>query len=99
MNKEKLIHQVLNETNIELYNFWVMKLLKEYPEYQQKIINNWIKRVPWSSYKYFKIKEVRYNKTGIFLFDDHGDTFKITCNSDLEREMYLNWTLREENYE
>jgi hypothetical protein len=93
MNKEELIHQVLNETNIELYNFWAMKLLKEYPEYKQKVINSWgFENINDAILKI-------YNNNNICSLTNNGYFCYYTNSSDLETDLFLNSVLRKEGYE
>ena len=93
MTKEELIHQVLSETNIDLYNFWATKLLTEYPEYKQIMINNWN----------YSVNSKRDYSTALYLDDDknlsNGEDFQYTFSSELEWEGLLNWTLRKEGYD
>jgi hypothetical protein len=95
MTKEELIHQVLNETQTDLYNFWAMKLLKEYPEYKQKVIDNWgFEDVN------DEILEI-YNNMIISPYNHitlNKYYFAYTIIGNLERGHYLNWTLRKDGY-
>ena len=56
MSKDEIINQVLTEQNNDLYLFWAKKLLTEYPEYQEKVLNNW----------YISISNVE----GLFIYDN-----------------------------
>ena len=98
MNKKKLIYQVLNTTNIELYNFLAMKLLNEYPEYKQYILNYWIHNGICDNKN---IDNVVINKNK-YLYngcDNPESMFFYTYKTNLEEEGYLNYILRQEEYE
>jgi hypothetical protein len=92
MSKEQLISQVLNEKQIDLYLFWAMKLLTEYPEYKQKVIDNW-RFLDINS----EILEIYDNN--VCSKNHYGYLFYYTASSDLEGNGFLNWTLKEEGYE
>lgn len=91
MTKEELIHQVLNTTNIKLYQFWAVKLLNEYPEIQQKVADN------WESIS-VKIGKVQINPLGHITSTDLLEFYFVFIHS-LEHKRYLNWTLRQDGYE
>ena len=90
MTKKELIHQVLNTTNIDLYNFWAMKLLTEYPEYKQKILDCWDFTAIIDNIVIDKDKRL-YNG-----FEDDELCFYYTYHDDLEYEGFLNYTLKKE---
>lgn len=89
MTKDELIHQVLNEENIDLYNFWAMKLLTEYPEYKVKVCNPLFAS---STSIYTKV----YINPGKNIITD---SYFITSSWNKEGGGYLNWVLRNEGYE
>jgi hypothetical protein len=92
MSKEQLIHQVLNEKQTDLYLFWAMKLLKEYPEYKQKVLDNWgFENVNDDVLEIYNndICSRSYNKYFCY----------YTNSSDLETDLFLNSVLRKEGYE
>ena len=98
MTEKELIHQVLNETNIDLYNFFAKKLLIEYPEYRKKIKKYWIKHLE----RFIIINNVIINDSkditnGYDINDDK--VFYYTLYADLEEEGYLNYILRQEGYD
>ena len=94
MTKEEIIHQILNEKNTDLYLFWSMKFLKEYPEYKQKIINQWDSRM-------VDVNIIRIKRNNICspYTNDSNYNFWYTYSIDLELDGYLNWILRQESYE
>ena len=94
MTKDELITQVLNTTNIDLYNFWAMKLLTEYPEYQIKVKNNysvWDKTISQKLFINNFSKDILGTGTC-----KNSEFFHYTFSTDLEWEGSLNWTLRNE---
>ena len=101
MTKKELIHQVLNETNIDLYNFWAKKLLIEYPEYRKKIKDYWVKTgIDLSDINMenilfgdIKIDDDDYDYNSLITIDNQ---FLFTNANDLESEGFLNWILRKE---
>jgi hypothetical protein len=93
MNKEKLIHQVLTEKNIDLYNFWAVKLLNDYPEYKEKIRDNW-----WNC-EDRDISEVKISENKSLYNGIDGNPFYYTYSKKLEDGCFLNWVLRQERYE
>lgn len=99
MTKKEIIHQILNEENIELYNFWVMKFFTEYPEYPQKLVDNWSKKLNHSSYKNFKCTTFRIDHNNIVTLFNNNDCFRVYVKGDLERAFYLNHFLRQEGYD
>ena len=96
MTKEELIHQVLSETNIDLYNFWATKLLTEYPEYKQKILNYWV-NLNYEVYKYKDINNVIIDDSKR-LHNGCNNEYSFYYTSSIYKESsgYLNWILREE---
>ena len=88
MTKHELIHQILNERNIDLYNFWAIKLLTEYSEYKQKILDYWGFNAIIDNIVIDKDKRL-YNG-----YNDYKHGFYYTPGDDFETEGYLNWVLR-----
>ena len=95
MTKEKLIKQILNETNIDLYNFFAKKLLTEYPEYKQKVLDYWIHLSIDSRNIIISQKVIIKNKN----ITSNDGFFHYTSKGDLEKEGFLNWVLRKERYD
>jgi hypothetical protein len=93
MSKEELIHQVLNEKQIDLYNFWAIKLLKEYPEYRQKVLKYWIKTNSKLIFVDILNSEICINEKSIIT---NCYSFYFTSSSHPEEKGFLNWILREE---
>jgi hypothetical protein len=99
MTKKELISQVLNENQTDLYLFWAVKLLKEYPEYKQKVLDFWINLGGTDK----NIDNVVISDKGSYkrLYNGYDDTkFRFYYTSiDKDSLGYLNWTLKEEGYE
>ena len=93
MTKEELIKQVLNTTNIDLYNFFAKKLLTEYPEYKQKVLDHWVNK---GMYNNTNIDNVIIDKDKRLYngYNDYKHGFYYTPGDDFETEGYLNWVLR-----
>lgn len=92
MNKNKLIYQILNEQNEQLYIFWCIKLLNEYPEYITKLMYLLFRHGEVINYK-FKSLEIDKNQIlGLFKYDVNNSiyyTYTFCINSFKRRNLDL----------
>lgn len=91
ITKEKLIHQILNENNDDIYLFLCMKFLNEYPEYKEKIQREWNDNTSLINEKIY------INKDKNITTRENNFTFVISHYK--ERKYFLNWLLRIEGYD